>query len=125
MTDGLGLGDAYDVTLDRIKGQGGGKARLGMDALMWISNSERPLEAGELRHALAVKIGSPNLDADNVPSLGTLLTCCQGLVAVEKETSRARFIHFTVQEYLRAHPELFGSAHNGRNMLKLSQFPRG
>ena len=30
MTDGLGLGDAYGTTLDRIKGQGGRKARLGM-----------------------------------------------------------------------------------------------
>jgi len=83
MTDGLRLGDAYGATLDRIKGQGGEKARLGMTALMWISNSERPLMAGERCHALAVKTGSPNLDADNVPSIGTLLASCQGLVAVE------------------------------------------
>ena len=112
MTDGLGLGDAYGVTLGRIREQGGEKARLGMAALMWISNSERPLAADELCHALSVKIGSPNLDADNVPSIGTLLACCQGLIAVEKETSTVRFIHFTVQEYLRVHFELFGSAHS-------------
>jgi len=112
MTDGPGLGDVYDATLGRIKGQGGEKARLGMAALMWISNSERPLRVDELCHALAVKIGSPNLDADNVPSVGTLLASCQGLVAVEKETSTVRFIHFTVQEYLRAHPALFGLAHS-------------
>ena len=31
MADGLGLGDAYGATLDRIKGQGGEKSRLGMD----------------------------------------------------------------------------------------------
>ena len=87
MTDGLGLGDAYEATLCRIKGQRGEKARLGMAALMWISHSARPLKAGELRHALAVEIGSPNLNTDNVPSIGTLLTCCQGLVVVEKEAS--------------------------------------
>ena len=110
MTDGLGLGDAYDATLGRIKGQGGEKARLGMDALMWISHSERPLKVDELCHALAVRVGSPNLDDDNVPSVGTLLACCQGLVTVDKEACMARLIHFTVQEYLRAHPELFGSA---------------
>jgi len=41
---------------------------------------------------------------DNVPSIGTLLACCQGLVAIHKEASSIRLIHFTLQEYLRAHP---------------------
>jgi len=79
MTDGLGLGDAYGATLNRIKGQGEEKSRLGMAALMWISRSERPLSPDKLCHALAVEIGSPNLNTDNVPSIGTLLSCCQGL----------------------------------------------
>jgi len=112
MTDGSGLGDVYGATLDRIKGQGGERARLGMAALMWISHAERPLKADELRHALAVEIGSPDLNTDNLPSIGTLLACCQGLVVVEKETSTVRLIHFTLQEYLRAHPGLFGTAHS-------------
>ena len=112
MTDGLGLGDAYNATLDRIKGQGGEKARLGMATLMWISHSERPLKADELLHALSVEIGSPNLNSDNIPSIGTLLSCCQGLVVINKEASTVRLIHFTLQEYLRAHPQLFGTAHS-------------
>ena len=110
MTDGLGLGDAYGATLGRIKRQGGEKARLGMATLMWISHAERPLKASELCHALAVEIGSPNLKTDNIPSTNTFLACCQGLVVVEKESSTVRLIHFTLQEYLRAHPDLFGSA---------------
>ena len=110
MTDGLGLGDAYSTTLGRIKGQGREKARLGMAALLWISHAERPLKANELCHALAIEIGSPNVSVDNVPSIGILLTCCQGLIVVEKEASTVRLIHFTLQEYLRAHPELFGAA---------------
>ena len=112
LTDGLGLGDAYGATLDRIKRQGGEKARLGMAALMWISHSERPLKAGELCHALAVEIGSPDLNTDNVPSVAILMLCCQGLVVVDKEASTLRLIHFTLQEYLRAHPEPFGAAHS-------------
>src|SRR5437868_4126944 len=112
MTDGLGLGDAYGATLSRIKGQGGEKSRLGLAALMWVSHSERPLKADELRHALAVEIGSSNLDTDNVPSIGTLLACSQGLIVIDKETSMVRLIHFTLQEYLRAHPEHFGTAHS-------------
>ena len=112
ITDGLGLGSAYGETLGRIKRQGGAKERLGMAALMWISYSERPLKIVELCHALAVEIGSPNLNAEDVPSMGALLVCCQGLVAVDKEASTVRLIHFTVQEYLRAHPELFGRVHS-------------
>ena len=112
MTDGLGLGDAYSTTLGRINRQGRERARLSMAALMWISHSERPLKADELCHALAVEIGSPNLNADNIPSISTLLACCQGLIVLEKETSTVRLIHFTLQEYLQAHPDLFGPAHS-------------
>ena len=46
-----------------------------MAALMWISYSERPLKGVELCHALAVEVGSPNLNAEDVPSIGTLLVC--------------------------------------------------
>ena len=53
MTDGLGLGDAYGATIERIKAQSGDKSRLGMEALMWISHAERPLKVDELCHALA------------------------------------------------------------------------
>ena len=112
MTDGLGLGDAYGATLDRIKGQDGAKARLGMAALMWISHAERPLKPEELCHALAVEIGSPNVNSDNVPSIGTLLSCCQGLFVVDKKAPTVRLIHFTLQEYLRAHPKLFSTTHS-------------
>jgi len=112
MTDGLGLGDAYGATLDRIKGQGGEKARLGMATLMWVSHAERPLKPDELLSALAIEIESPNLNSDNIPSIGTLLACCQGLVVIDKEASIVRLTHFTLQEYLRAHPQLFGTAHS-------------
>jgi len=111
MNDGLGLESAYGKSLGRVKGQGGAKARLGMAALMWISHSERPLKVVELCDALAVEIGSPDLHSDDVPSIETLLSCCQGLIAVDKEASTVRLIHFTFQEYLRAHGEFFGTIH--------------
>ena len=105
-------GDAYGATLDRIKGQGGEKARLGMAALMWISHSGRALKADEPCHARAVEIGLPNLDTDNIPSIGLLLACCPRLVSVDREASTVRLIHFTVRGYLRARPGLFDSAYS-------------
>jgi len=112
ITDGLGLEGAYGETISRIKRQGGGKAKLGIAALMWISHAERPLKTDELCHALAVEIGSLNLHPDDVPSIGTLLTCCQGLVTVDKEASTARLIHFTLKEYLLAHPDNFNQVYS-------------
>ena len=70
-----------------------------MAALIWISHSERLLKTDELCYALAVEIGLPNLDADNIPSIGLLLACCQRLVSVDREASTVRLIHFIVQEY--------------------------
>jgi len=112
MTAGLGLGDGYKMTLERIKAQGGEKARLGMAALMWICYSERPLGVEELCQALAVEIGSPDLNQDNIPPISTLLGCCQGLVIVDKRASKVRLIHFSLKEYLCARPDLFAGAHS-------------
>ena len=105
MTGGLGLGDAYGATIERMKAQGGDR-QLGMAALMWISHAERPLSADELCHALAIELGSTNFNGDNVPSMSTLVGCCQGLITVNKEVSTVRLIHFTLQEYLSTSTEI-------------------
>ena len=112
MTDGLRLGDAYGATIERIKAQGGGKSRLGMEALMWISYAERPLMADQLCHALAVEPGSTDFNADNVPSTSILVSCCQGLITIDKEVSTVRLIHFTLKEYLSSCPDICTRPHS-------------
>ena len=112
MTDGSELGDVYGATIARIKAQDGDKSRLGMAALMWIIHAERPLKADELCHALAVDLGSTDFNTGNIPSMSTLVSCCQGLIAVDKGTSTVRLIHFTLQEYLFAHPDIFSRPHS-------------
>jgi len=107
MTYGLGLEDVYGTTVERIKAQGWGNSRLGMGALMWISHAERPLRADELCHALAVELGSTDFDPGNVPSISTLMSCCQGLIVVDKEVPAVRLIHPTLQRYLSTYPDIF------------------
>jgi len=111
MEGGLGLGEAYEETLQRIRTQDREKARFARVALMWICHSERPLRVDELCHALAVEIGSTHLHSDNVPAVETLLACCQGLVTVDKEASTLRLVHHTLREYLSTHRNLFPRAH--------------
>ena len=112
MKDGVGLGDAYGATLERIKAQGKERTRLAMAALTWICHAERPLQVDELCHALAVEIGAADFDSENAPSIGAVLSCCQGLITIDKEASTVRLIHFTVQEYLCSHPDLFRQPHS-------------
>ena len=112
MKNGLDLGDAYKATVGRIKSQGGEKDRLGMAVLMWISHSRRPLQMDEICHAIAIQIGSNDLNSDDIPAISTLLSCCQGLVTMDKGSSTVRLIHFTLQEYLCANPDLFDRAHS-------------
>ena len=112
ITQGLDLKDVYGTTIERIKKQGGEETRLGMRALMWISHSERLLQLDELLHALAIEIGSMDLNVERIPSVEALLSCCLGLIIVDREASTVRLIHYTLQEYLYTCPDLFGPTHS-------------
>jgi len=112
MTNGLGLVDAYDATIGRIKAQEGDRARLGMAAIMWISHSVRPLNLDEISHALAVEIGSTGIDINNVPSIRTVLSYCQGLATTNEGSSTIRLIHPTLKEYLSNRADLFDRPHS-------------
>ena len=107
MSEELELRNIYDATINRIWAQNGDKPRLGLGALMWVSNAERPLSVDELCYALAVDLDSEDFNADNVPSISTVVGSCQGLITVDREASTVGLINFTLQEYLSSHPEIF------------------
>ena len=120
MTNGLELGDIYGATIERIKAKNGDKLRLEMEALMWINYAEQPLRVDELCYALAVQIGSTDFDVGNIPSMSTLVNCCQGLITVDKEASTVRLIHFTLQEYLSTRPDIFSKPHSAMGDICLT-----
>jgi len=111
MTQGSGLRDAYSATLARIKEQGGGKTRLAMQVLLWLSHSERHLRVSELCNALGVEIEPANLHPENVPEINTVLDCSLGLVTVEASSRIVRLIHPSLQEFLSNNTDLFHSPH--------------
>ena len=112
MARGNGLSDAYTATLRRLKAQEGDKSVLGLNVLMWVLNSQRPLRTDDLCHALGVEVGSVGLDPENIPALKTLLSSCLGLVTVEASSSTVRLVHFTLQEYLSGDHTLFPCPHS-------------
>ena len=109
-TAGVGLDSVYGQTLQRIREQRGGRSRLGMEVLMWISHAERPLRIDELCHALAVDMQSTDLDPEDIRSQDTVLGSCLGLAIVDAEASTVRLIHYTLQEYLSCYG-IFPDAH--------------
>ena len=111
MIQGNGLRDAYSATVERIRAQEGGMSRLGMEALMWLSHSKRPLSANELCHALGIELGSIDPDPRNIPAIEILLGCSLGLVTLEASSQTLRLVHYTLQEYLSENADLFQSPH--------------
>jgi len=112
MSNGQDVGDVYSATFERIKGQEKARSRLGMEAIMWIAYSERPLQPNELCQALGVEVGSEDLNRDNEPNIRTILRCGLGLVTVDSSSSTVRLVHFTLQEYILANPTLFRGPHS-------------
>ena len=112
MAQGNGLSDAYTATITRVKAQKGNRQGLGLQALMWVLFSERPLRAEELCDALGVEIGSAELDLENIPALRTILASCLGLLTVELSSSTVRLVHFTLREHLSSDPTLSHSSHS-------------
>ena len=107
---GVSLDSVYTQTLQRIREEKGGRSRLGIEVLVWVSHSVRPLQISELQHALAVEMELTDLDPENIPPRDTVLASCLGLVVVDEKTSTVRLIHYTLQEYLSG-PGILSNAH--------------
>ncbi|RPA93313.1 ankyrin [Choiromyces venosus 120613-1] len=112
MANHPGLEGAYNSTLDRIRQQSGGKCKLGIEALMWISRSRRPLKKEELCHALGVESGAEDLIIDNVPSIEIVLSCTLGLIVIDEKAGTVHLLHKTLQEYLDKYSIPLATAHS-------------
>ena len=86
---------------------------------MWVSHLKRPLRIDELCHALAIEMGTSNLDHENIPPQDTVLGSCLGLVTVDEETSTFRLIHYTLREHLSL-PGILPNAHKTLGELCLT-----
>ena len=101
-----GLTTTFQGIINRI--QKSLHAKLGLQVLMWLHFAYRPLKLAELQHALAVEKVHKEFNSKNITSQEVLLSCCFGLVVVDKETSTVRFAHYTIKEYFGKHtPEEF------------------
>lgn len=106
---------AYDDAMQRIDSQPIDQKKMAREVLSWITCAKRPLTPFELLHALAVDLGDPTIDTDNIPNLDFIVLLCVGLVVVtgdEGPHQMVRLVHYTTQEYFeRLSGHWFPDAH--------------
>ena len=109
MTEAQSLDEAYAAALEHMRAERGSNAGVGIEILMFVSHSERPLQVGELCHAVKVNTGR-NGQAFHI-LIQKLLECSLGLVDVGGPSSTVRLVHHTLREYLLHHPSVFMKPH--------------
>ena len=89
----------YEEALNRIESQGDDQVDLAKKALSWITCTRKPMTGRRLRHALAVEIGEPEFDEENLSRVEDIVSVCAGLITVDTESKTVRLIHYTAQEF--------------------------
>ena len=95
------LNETYDEAMIRIQGQVQEHSQLALSALAWISNALRPLILDELKEALAIQPGDPELDEEAIPEEALIVSVSAGLITIDPESETIRLVHFTVEEYFK------------------------
>ncbi|KAL7904725.1 ankyrin repeat-containing domain protein [Trichoderma velutinum] len=95
------LNEAYDKSMERIQQLKGDLPRDGLLILSWIVKAKRQMKLRELQYALAVEVGSSELNSDNIPTVEHIMQACASLVVIEGDA--LELVHYTAQEYFE-HP---------------------
>ena len=93
------LDSEYDKTVKRIENQGKDICEFAKRTLFWIVYAKRPLTTEELRHALAIELGTCKFDKTNLCLVEDMVSSCAGLVTIDSNI--IRLVHYTTQEYFQ------------------------
>ncbi|KAL8367153.1 hypothetical protein RB599_010243 [Gaeumannomyces hyphopodioides] len=94
----------YDVAMARIADQPEPRKQAVKTALCYLFCAKRPLNTGELLHALGVEINDAGLDETAIPDLRFVLSDSAGLIREDTQTGIVGLVHHTLHEYLRSRP---------------------
>jgi len=96
------LEGVYEALMERIFVQDVERQAIAKAALIWITYAKRRLNVHELLHAIAIHFDPKItcLDSEILIDVEDLLSCCLGLVVVNREDEIIRLVHYTTQNYL-------------------------
>ena len=92
-----------------MRQQSQAREQLAESALAFLTFVVTPITAGTLCHALGMANvldsgESPSeLRKDDIPNPDSIVECCQGLVAIDPETSIVTIAYYDIEEYLQKH----------------------
>lgn len=95
------LNSAYMQAMERISAQGQDLEDLALQVIAWTTCAKRPLTPLELQTALAIELGSCELDAQNMTDIEDLISVCAGLVTVDKASNTIQLVHYTTREFFQ------------------------
>lgn len=96
------LDGTYTEAMERIQDLSTSHKDLAMYFLQWVAYAERPLQIREIEHAVAVAIGSHEIDHDEIVRADVLTSMCAGLVVFD-EASCVRLVHYSAENYFKGH----------------------
>ncbi|KAF3059041.1 Ankyrin repeat domain-containing protein 50 [Trichoderma lentiforme] len=97
----------FSRTMSRIANNG-----FALRTLLWLAYAKNPLSFDALSHALSIQLDKgilKDINRDNIPHIDALVEKCFGLIVKDGENN-LRLAHFSIQEYLKSNPQVFGSA---------------
>lgn len=94
--------DAYKQVIARIKEAGSHTSVIAIQTLTWIFHAARPLLVDELCEVLYLKDEHDRTNVDWELNIIDIIEICQSLIVHEESSGIIRFIHPTVQEYLKS-----------------------
>jgi len=96
------LSTAYQEVIARITRSDTENGDVGMQTMTWIFYAARPLQMDELLVALDVQDGYLDIDEEPQFKLADIIEMCQSLVVHEESSGVVRFVHPTVQSFLKS-----------------------
>ncbi|KAK4074090.1 hypothetical protein Trihar35433_3564 [Trichoderma harzianum] len=101
------VSEFFSRTMSRIANNG-----FALRTLLWLAYAKNPLSFDALSHALSIQLNKgilKDINRDNIPHIDALVEKCFGLIVKDGENN-LRLAHFSIQEYLKSNPQVFGSA---------------
>ncbi|KAH0551778.1 hypothetical protein GP486_007003, partial [Trichoglossum hirsutum] len=86
--------------MERIKQQH--RKTLALQVLSWIVYAVRPLQLGEVQHAVAIdelEPDEPSISEEYLTPQSIIVNSCAGLVKIDRESNVISLVHKTTQEY--------------------------
>ncbi|KAF3223686.1 hypothetical protein TWF679_000123 [Orbilia oligospora] len=90
----------YDRTWTVIYAQSKERVTLASKVLSWVCLAKRNLSVQELREAVAIEVGSRELNRGRLSPDSLLIDVCKGLIILDEHDQIIRLAHATVQDFL-------------------------